>query len=214
VPNGRQNLAAYAAVNSDPTSPDYGQWQILRVPAESQIDGPGQASNAIRANDAVATALRPYTQGSGTSVTWGNLLTLPLGGGLMFVQPIYTSQQGSGGGQYPILRYVVVKFGNEIGIGTTLQEALDQVFKGDSGANTSEDNTGGTGSTETGSSGGGSTTTGKVDQELARRELDQATAAFKAADEALKGGNLAEYQAQTKKAQDAVEAAIRALGGG
>ncbi|HEY9291401.1 MAG TPA: UPF0182 family protein, partial [Microlunatus sp.] len=214
VPNGRQNLAAYAAVNSDPTSPDYGQWEILRVPAESQIDGPGQASNAIRANDAVATALRPFTQGSGTSVTWGNLLALPLGGGLMYVQPVYTSQQGSGGGQYPILRYVVVKFGAEIGIGTTLQEALDQVFKGNAGASTGENGTssgtatGGTGTT--GSTGG----TGKADEELARRQLDQATAAFKAADEALKGGNLAEYQAQTKKAQDAVDAAVRALGGG
>ncbi|QDP98752.1 UPF0182 family protein [Microlunatus elymi] len=209
VPNGRQNLAAYAAVNSDPTSPNYGQWEILRVPAESQIDGPGQASNAIRANDAVATALRPFTQGSGTSVTWGNLLTLPLGGGLMYVQPVYTSQQGSGGGQYPILRYVVVKFGASVGIGTTLQEALDQVFKGDAGASTGENNSGGgnTGST------GGTPGTGKVDEALARSELQQAEAAFKDADAALKSGNLGEYQTQTKKAEDAVAAAVRALGG-
>ncbi|SDR87724.1 UPF0182 family membrane protein [Microlunatus soli] len=206
VPNGRQNMAAYSAVNSDPTSPNYGKWELLRVPAESQIDGPGQASNAIRANDTVATALRPFTQGT-ASVTWGNLLTLPLGGGLMYVQPIYTQQQGSGGGQYPILRYVVVKFGQNVGIGATLQDALDQVFKGDAGASTGEESTGTSGAS-TGKPGG------PADEATAREQLDIATAAFKAADEALKGGNLSEYQDQNQKAQDAVQAAIKALGGG
>jgi uncharacterized membrane protein (UPF0182 family) len=208
VPNGRQNLAAYAAVNSDPTSADYGKFEILRVPAESQIDGPGQASNAIRANDEVATALRPYTQGSAASVTWGNLLTLPLGGGLIYVQPIYTQQQGSGGGQYPILRYVVVKFGAEVGIGTTLQEALDEVFKGDAGASTGEETTGGDAPSSP------SQPSGNADQDEARRQLDIATKAFQAAEEALQGGNLAEYQKQNQAAADAVEAAIRALNGG
>jgi uncharacterized membrane protein (UPF0182 family) len=208
VPNERQNIAAYAAVNSDPRSPDYGRWQILRVPAQTQIDGPGQASNAIRTNNAVASMLRPFIQGS-AKVTYGNLLTLPLGGGLIYVQPIYTQQQGSGGGQYPILQFVVAKFGQEVGIGTTLQEALDQVFKGDAGASTGEDNTG-TGSTD----GGTANPNQPADQQRARRELQAASQAFQAAQEALKGGNLAEYQEQTQKAQDAVGQALRALGGG
>ena len=211
VPNGRQNIAAYAAVNSDPTNPNYGQFQILRVPAQSQIDGPGQASNAMRTNEAVATLLRSFTQAS-IKVTYGNLLTLPLGGGLIYVQPIYTQQQGSGGGQYPILRAVVVKFGPEVGIGTTLQEALDQVFKGDAGASTGEgtpSGTGGSGSTDGGSKGN---QPGTVDEQTARAELETAQQAFQAAEEALQGGNLAEYQAQNKTAQDAVAAALKALG--
>jgi uncharacterized membrane protein (UPF0182 family) len=211
VPNGRQNIAAYAAVNSDPTNPNYGQFQILRVPAQSQIDGPGQASNAMRTNEAVATLLRSFTQAS-IKVTYGNLLTLPLGGGLIYVQPIYTQQQGSGGGQYPILRAVVVKFGPEVGIGTTLQEALDQVFKGDAGASTGEgtpSGTDGSASTDGGSKGN---QPGTVDEQTARAELETAQQAFQAAEEALQGGNLAEYQAQNKKAQDAVAAALKALG--
>jgi uncharacterized membrane protein (UPF0182 family) len=209
VPNGRQNIAAYAAVNSDPRSPDYGRWQILRVPAQTQIDGPGQASNAIRTNNNVASMLRPFIQGS-AKVTYGNLLTLPLGGGLIYVQPIYTQQQGSGGGQYPILQFVVAKFGQSVGIGTTLQDALDQVFKGDAGASTGE-NPG----TSDGTSDGGTTSPNlPANQQQARQELQTASKAFQAAEEALKGGNLAEYQAQTKKAQDAVDQALRDLGGG
>jgi uncharacterized membrane protein (UPF0182 family) len=31
-------------------------------------------------------------------LTFGNLLTLPVGGGLLYVQPTYTQRQGSGGG--------------------------------------------------------------------------------------------------------------------
>jgi uncharacterized protein len=215
VPNGRQNIAAYAAVNSDPTSPNYGQMEILRVPAQSQIDGPGQASNAMRTNEAVATLLRSFTQAS-IRVTYGNLLTLPLGGGLMYVQPIYTQQQGSGGGQYPILRAVVVKFGQEVGIDSTLQGALDQVFKGNAGATTDEnspDGSSGSGGQPSGGSTGGNTS-GSAAEQTARAELQTATQAYQAAQEALKGGNLAEYQAQNQKAQDAVEAALKALGGG
>ena len=210
VPQGRQNIAAYSAVNSDPTSDDYGQIEMLRVPAESQIDGPGQASNAIRANEAVATALRPYTQGSAAGVTWGNLLTLPLGGGLMYVQPIYTQQQGSGGGQYPILRYVVVKFGPAVGIGTTLQEALDAVFQGDAGASTGEEQPNGDDSGDSSDTGKPS---GQADQGEAQRQLDAATEAFEAAQKALQAGDLAEYQRQTEAAEKAVAAAVRALNG-
>lgn len=211
VPNGRQNIAAYAAVNSDPTSPDYGQFTILRVPAQAQIDGPGQASNAMRTNEDVATLLRSFTQAS-IKVTYGNLLTLPLGGGLMYVQPIYTQQQGSGGGQYPILRAVVVKFGAEVGIGTTLQEALDQVFKGNAGASTDE-NSPPPDSTTPPDTGGSGSQTGTIDEQTARNELAIADKAFQAAGQALKSGDLAEYQAENTKAQQAVDAALKALGG-
>jgi uncharacterized membrane protein (UPF0182 family) len=46
--------------------------------------------------------------------------------------PVYTQRQGSTG-SYPALRFVVVRFGQSVGIGDTLQQALDQVFQGSSG---------------------------------------------------------------------------------
>ena len=69
--------------------------------------------------------------------SFGNLLTLPVGGGLLYVTPVYTQRQG-GNGSYPALTFVVVRFGQSVGIGDTLQQALDQVFKGNSGASTGE----------------------------------------------------------------------------
>ena len=55
------------------------------------------------------------------------------GGGLLYVQPVYV--QSTEGTRFPLLRKVLVSFGDEIGFADTLDEALDQVFGGDSGAN-------------------------------------------------------------------------------
>ncbi len=138
VPTKRQNLAAYLAVNADAASPDYGQLRILRMSDTQQIDGPGQTQNAITQNPEVAERLLPYTQTRGSaSIKYGNLLTLPMGNGLLYVEPIYTERTGNAGA-YPALTFVVVRFGEHVGIGNTLQEALDQVFRGEAGAETGE----------------------------------------------------------------------------
>ena len=75
----------------------------------------------------------------GSQVIKGNLLTLPVGGGLLYVQPVYV--QSSSGTQYPLLRKVLVSFGDKIGFADTLKEALNQVFGGDSGATTDRKST-------------------------------------------------------------------------
>ena len=67
-----------------------------------------------------------------TNVVRGNLLTLPIGGGLIYIQPVYV--ESSGTTRFPLLKKVLVAFGEHIGFADTLDEALDQVFGGDSGA--------------------------------------------------------------------------------
>jgi uncharacterized membrane protein (UPF0182 family) len=63
----------------------------------------------------------------------GNLLTLPVGGGLLYVQPVYV--RSTGDTSYPLLRKILVSFGEKIAFEDTLNEALDALFGGDSGAN-------------------------------------------------------------------------------
>ncbi|MEZ7897314.1 MAG: UPF0182 family protein, partial [Flaviflexus sp.] len=65
-------------------------------------------------------------------------LTLPMGDGLLYVQPVYV--QASQGTSYPLLQYVLVAFGDQVGFAPTLDEALDQVFDGDSGAEAGDSN--------------------------------------------------------------------------
>ena len=66
----------------------------------------------------------------------GNLLTLPVGGGLLYVQPVYV--QSSQGTRFPLLQRVLVSFGDNIGFAEDLEGALDQVFGGDAGVETPE----------------------------------------------------------------------------
>jgi uncharacterized membrane protein (UPF0182 family) len=201
VPFKRSNLAAYMAVNADASSPEYGRMRILQMSDTSQIDGPGQSFNAMTTNETVAARLRPFLNQGAASATFGNLLTLPVGGGLLYVTPVYTQRQGSTG-SYPALRFVVVRFGQSVGIGDTLQQALDQVFQGSSGGNTQEGS----------ASGNNPPSNGKPDNPAATKALSEAQAAFKAADKALTAGDLATYQKRIEEAQAAVQRALRALG--
>jgi uncharacterized protein len=187
------------AVNADASSPDYGRMRILQMSDTTQIDGPGQSFNAMTTNETVADRLRPFLNQGAASATFGNLLTLPMGGGLLYVTPVYTQRQGSTG-SYPALRFVVVRFGESVGIGDTLQQALDQIFQGSAGGSTEE------GSTD------GNRPTGKIDNPAATNALSEAQAAFQAADKALTSGDLATYQKKLQEAQAAVQRALRALG--
>lgn len=207
VPNNRSNLASYMAVNADARSADYGRIRILRMSGTHQIDGPGQTYNAINTDTTVANKLRPFVNQGTAEAKFGNLLTLPVGGGLLYVQPIYTMRPGNNGANYPALRFVVVRFGEHVGIGDTLQQALDEVFKGDSGAATGEDDQGDS-KTDTGKP----DETGPADTAAAAAALEDAEQAFADADAALRRGDLATYQAKTAEAKALVAKALRALG--
>ena len=95
------------------------------------MPGPGQAQNNFNASADVSKELNLLESGS-TNVQRGNLLTLPLGGGLVYVQPVYVKSSGST--SFPLLKKVLVAFGDQVGFANTLDEALDQVFGGNSGA--------------------------------------------------------------------------------
>ncbi len=203
VPDKRSNLAAYMAVNADASSPEYGRMRILQMSDTTQIDGPGQSFNAMTTNEAVADRLRPFLNQGASNATFGNLLTLPVGGGLLYVTPVYTQRQGQGStGSYPALRFVVVRFGQSVGIGDTLQEALDAVFQGSAGGSTGED-----GSPEPPAGGNG-----QPDNAAAAKALAEAQTAFQQAQAALTKGDLGAYQSRMAQAEAAVQRARRALG--
>ncbi|WP_084648332.1 UPF0182 family protein [Acidipropionibacterium thoenii] len=200
VPYKRENLAAYISVGSDATKSDYGRIRVLRMSSSTQIDGPNQTASAITSDTTVSAKLLPYQNKGSASASLGNLLTLPVGGGLLYVQPIYAQRQ-TGSGGYPVLRFVAVRFGTHVGIGSTLQESLDQVFGGDAGAQTAETQD----SNGSGQSQGSTAATTRQAREL----LSQAQSAFTAADKALQNGDLAEYQKQVDRAQDLVSQALK-----
>jgi uncharacterized membrane protein (UPF0182 family) len=128
--NTRSVLTGYLAANSDP-GPDYGKLTILTLPKQVNIPGPGSVENQFKTDPNVANELALLTRGA-TKIDLGNLLTLPVGGGLLYVQPVYVSSTGET--SYPLLREVLVAFGNRVEFEPTLDAALDKLFGGNSGA--------------------------------------------------------------------------------
>lgn len=204
VPRGRENLSVYLAVNADATSPDYGKLRALKLSDAKQIPGPGQTYNAISTNETVADRLLPFNRQGNARAIYGNLLTLPVGGGLMYVQPIYTQTSETSGG-YPALRFVVVRFGEHVGIGDTLQAALDQVFQGDAGAATGEQPVEGQTPSQ------GTVPSAQPPAERAKELVKEAVDKHAAADEALRAGDLAGYQRLNQEAKQKAEEALTLL---
>jgi len=121
---GRENLSAFAVVNSDP-GPDYGKISVLQLPRNTNIAGPSQVASNFEAKPEVANSLSLLRRG-GSDVVLGNLLTLPVGGGLLYVQPVYV-RATSNTAAYPLLQKVLVSFGDQIGYDDTLKGARSSV---------------------------------------------------------------------------------------
>ena len=189
---GRENLTALAVVNSD-AGDEYGKITVLQLPRSTNIAGPSQVSSNFEAKPEVATSLSLLRQG-GSDVVLGNLLTLPVGNGLLYVQPVYVRATGNTAA-YPLLQKVLVSFGDQIGFSETLQGALDQVFGGNSGTTVA----GNQSNTPPGSSGGSSQAI-----RSAVASLQSAFADLEAAQKRLDG-------AAEDRARARVKAAIAAL---
>jgi len=205
TPRNRQNLAAFMAVNADASSSDYGAIRVLRLPGSTQIDGPSQVANAFETDQAIAEVTLPLRQ-SGAETREGNLLTLPIGGGLAYVQPVFVERR-AGDASFPLLRLVFASFGGTVGVGATLQDALDDVFQGDAGTETGEEVGGGEGGTEP----PGEDATGTNEEQL-DRALDAAQRAYEDAQAALREGDFTAYGEAIDRLGQAIERAANLSG--
>lgn len=128
----RQYLASWMSVSSDPG--DYGTIRVLRLPPASganQVDGPVQVQNRFQSDPRVAQD-RTLLNNPSVIPIYGNLITLPVADGFLYVEPVYIRQRNQG--SYPQLARVLVSFGAKIGFDSTLNGALDQVFGSGTGA--------------------------------------------------------------------------------
>lgn len=214
-------LKGYLAVDADAGSEDgvkgdgYGKLRLLTMPDESTVPGPGQMQNDFNSDQAVSSLINILRQGQ-TDVRNGNLLTLPVGGGLLYVQPVYV--QSTGETSYPVLQKVLVGFGDQIAFEDTLDQALDSLFGGDSGASAGDGDVpteGGEGETpvepDPGTGGGEQPPATGVDAELAAA-LAEAQAAMKEKQAALEAGDFAAFGVADAKLSAAVEKALELLG--
>jgi uncharacterized membrane protein (UPF0182 family) len=184
VPEGRQNMVAWMAADSDPDN--YGKIVAFQFPTGVNIDGPGQVFSRINQNPQFSTERTLLGQG-GSEIQFGDFLVIPVENSFIYVQPIFVRSTQTTA--IPELKRVIVANGTAIGLGDTIQEALANSVSGQVPDNGSGD--------------GGA---GTIADQVASL-LGQALQHFQAADTALKAGQLGTYQSELAIAEELVQQA-------
>ncbi|MGA8246205.1 MAG: UPF0182 family protein [Nocardioides sp.] len=123
-----RDLAGFLTVDAQ-AGPDYGRFTLLEFPTGQSAESPSQIQNDIESDNTISKALT-LQRGGNSRVVLGNLLTVPLEGKVLYVEPVYTKAQGSN--SFPILRHVIAVYGNgEPAFKSTLHAALEQAFAND-----------------------------------------------------------------------------------
>jgi uncharacterized membrane protein (UPF0182 family) len=128
VVSNAQNLAAYITADSDP-GPNYGKLTVLEVPTKAAVQGPSQVANVFKSEPVISRDISLLNSGQST-VIHGNLLTLPLGNSFLYVEPLYVQSTNASSSTYPTLGRVLVTYGDKVGYGATLTDALTDIQKG------------------------------------------------------------------------------------
>jgi uncharacterized membrane protein (UPF0182 family) len=122
TPRQKDNLAAWMIARND--GEHYGQLAVYRFPRQSLVFGPNQIVNRINQDTEVSRQISLWDQ-RGSEVLRGELLVLPIGGSLIYVQPLYLRAQG---GRIPELKRVVAAHEGRVAMAETLDAALTALF--------------------------------------------------------------------------------------
>jgi uncharacterized membrane protein (UPF0182 family) len=197
IPKGRPNMIAWVAAQNDPDS--YGQTTVFRFPSESSIFGPSQIEAQIDADPVISGQFTLWSQ-AGSTVVRGNLIVVPVGNSLIYLQPVYLQSKSA---NFPAFQKIIVASPRNIVWGSTLQEALTALLTREAGGGGATPGPSPTPTPTPGPSGspgpsatpapsappGASVPPGATVQQL----VEYANAHFELAQEALRNGDFARY---------------------
>jgi uncharacterized membrane protein (UPF0182 family) len=121
--NTRNNLISWLAARMD--GENYGELVLYKFPKNIEIDGPFQIESRIDQDPEISRQLALWNQ-QGSSVIRGNLLVLPIGGNILYVEPLYLQSRTSG--SIPEMKRVILAYGEKIVMANNFDEALVQIF--------------------------------------------------------------------------------------
>jgi uncharacterized membrane protein (UPF0182 family) len=122
TPASRDNLIGWMAGRSDGAA--YGSLLVYKFPKTKLVNGPLQVNARIDQNAQLSSQLTLWNQ-QGSRAQRGNLLVVPLGRGLLYVQAIYLQAEHS---PMPELRLVVLATQDRLAFGTSFPDALTKLF--------------------------------------------------------------------------------------
>jgi uncharacterized membrane protein (UPF0182 family) len=210
----RKELRAFMVVSSDPET--YGQLKVYKYDGTLPA-GPATVSAELSSNPSISPVITLLNQ-QGSRVILGQLQVVPVGEGLIWVQPLYVRPDEVGSKQV-FVRRILAWYDGEAVIGDTLSEAINRLFPkakvdlgevvNESGTDSGTDTEVDTGTdTETDPGTTPETDTSTTDPVVL---LEDAQTLFDEADVALRDGDLGTYQSKVDEAQALIAKALAQL---
>ena len=122
TPAGRNNSAAWMVARND--GEHRNEVRVYRYPSQHQVMGPALIRGRIEQDPQLSAYLTFWRQ-RGSTVVNGNLLSLPIGETMLYVEPIYIKAEAN---PTPQLKIVVAAIGDKVGWGETFDKALEKLF--------------------------------------------------------------------------------------
>lgn len=202
TPANRENMIAWLAVRNDPAV--YGQKLVFEFGKDSLVYGPKQIEARIDQDARISQQLALWNQ-AGRSVIRGNLLIIPIGGSLLYVEPLYLQADT---GKIPELARVILATADRIVMAENLGLALAELFGSNVLAETGlTDLTAGL--TSSAPIAPSTTPTADLSNATVEQLITRANDAFNQAQEALRAGDWATYGAQMDIVQSALQQLAR-----
>ena len=190
VTAGRNNMIAWVVARMDPGH--YGERIAFRFPTDTSTFGPAQIQARINQDSTVSAQFTLWSQ-AGSSVVRGNLLVLPMGDSILYVEPIFLRSTST---SQPEFKRVILASQTGIAFADTTDQALAQIL-GETSAPPPEGGGGG--------GGGGLPSTAPA---LVARAQDL----YQQAQAALKAGDLGTYQAKINELATVIQALQKLVG--
>ena len=122
TPNNKQNMVAWLGAKSDGEA--YGKRVLYEMPKDNLVYGPQQIEARISQDTSVSAQVTLWSQ-SGSKVTRGNLLIIPIEKSFLYVEPLYLLADQ---GQIPQLKRVIVSTATSVAMEENLGLALAKIY--------------------------------------------------------------------------------------
>lgn len=198
TPFGKDNMVAWLAARCDPEH--YGELFLFKFSKQELIYGPMQIEARIDQDPVISEQLTLWSQ-QGSQVLRGNLLVIPVGESLIYVEPLYLRAERS---ELPELKRVILSYGPQVIMAENLQSGLQALL----GAEITAEAPAAVPVTVTRP--GGEEEVVLVPAEMASRAL----ATYREAQDHLRGGRWAEYGAAMERLKSLLEQIESKLRGG
>jgi uncharacterized protein len=122
VAAARPNMISWIVARMDPGH--YGERTSFRFPSNSTTLGPSQIQARINVDSTISAQFTLWSR-AGSEVVRGDLLVLPMGDSILYVEPIFLRSTES---SFPEFKRVILASQNKLAFADTLEQGLSQLL--------------------------------------------------------------------------------------